>query len=133
MKPEWKVQAELELSKHPLTERLVHNRMLLVGSTAINGHGNDLDVVLVTSDLEEVAHYLDEAGWEMCSAAVYRGTAGEGWFSARLGDVNLIVSESSIADRWYIATEVCKAYVALVCRETTKAERVALHSVVFNA
>lgn len=131
VKPEWRVKAELALLGAACTARYSKDDMYLAGSTAINGHGNDLDVVLSCDDLLEAAYALNAAGWEVVAAEVYRGVDSDGWFSARLGDVNLLVSEPHIVDLWRIATEVCKAYVALVCRETTRDERVLFHKAVF--
>jgi len=110
----------------------VKRRAFLAGSTAINGFGNDIDVVLVYDDLSEAADCLEEAGWELKSAEVYRGITSDGWFSARLGEINLLVSDEDAAELWRIATDVCKQYVQLVGRPSTKEERVALHKAVFN-
>lgn len=131
-KPEWREKAELALLGATCTAKYSKNDMYLAGSTAINGHGNDLDVVLRCDDLEEAANALSAAGWEVVAAEVYRGVNSDGWFSARLGDVNLLVSEWHIVDLWRIATDVCKAYAVLMQRETTRAERVHFHKAVFN-
>lgn len=131
-KQEWREKAELALLGAACTAKYSTNDMYLAGSTAINGHGNDLDVVLRCDDLEEAANALDAAGWEVVAADVYRGVNSDGWFSARLGDVNLLVSEHHIVDLWLIATNVCRMYAAIVERETTREERVLFHKAVFN-
>lgn len=106
--------------------------MHLAGSMAVNGFGNDIDVVLSVLDLDDVAFRLSEAGWEMTTAEVYRGIAYDGWFSARKADVNLLVSVYEAVDLWNASTRVCVAYRELVGRNTTREERVALHRAVWN-
>lgn len=106
--------------------------MSLAGSTAVNGFGNDIDVVLRVGDLYDVACRLSNAGWETKTAEVYRGITCDGWFSARMADVNLLVSEEVIADLWDASTRVCVVFRELVGRCTTRDERVALHKAVWN-
>ena len=104
----------------------------MVGSTAVNGAGNDIDVVVEHGDLDDAARVLEECGWTLSAAEVYRGIASDGWFSARLGEINLLVCEPEIAPLWYCANEVCKTFVQLVGRPSTRDERVALHRAVFG-
>lgn len=99
---------------------------------AVNGFGNDIDVVLRVGDLDDTAQRLGEAGWEMVESEVYRGIANDGWFSARKADVNLLVSEDDVAEKWDASTRVCIVFRELVGRDTTRDERVALHKAVWN-
>ena len=128
-----------------LPQKLTSNRVFLVGSTAVNGYGNDYDVVLVISGDDEsdipggsdetityIASMLNADGWETIEAEVYRGVESDGWFSARKGDVNLLVSEPHIARLWRTSHNVCFLYRALVGRDTTREERVAFHQAVWG-
>ena len=128
----WRVAANAALLQHVHTASLAERPMTLVGSTAINGFGNDLDVVLECVDLDDVAGRLSDAGWVLNTAEVYRGINSDGWFSARLGEINLLVSEPDVADTWLVATEVCKVFASIVNRPTTRDERVAFHRAVFQ-
>lgn len=119
-----------------LPKALEHNEYFLAGSTAINGSGNDYDVVITVSGeddeaLDVIASDLADDDWEVDSAEVYRGVDSDGWFSARKGDVNLLVCEPTQAELWRISTDVCIAYRILAGRDTTRDERVFLHKVVW--
>jgi hypothetical protein len=122
------------LQNNSNTAYLAKCNLYLAGSTAINGHGNDLDVVLDCGygDIHEAAYALKAAGWEVSDEEAYRGISSDGWFSARRLDVNLLVSLPEVTQLWNTATEVCKTYVQLVGRESTREERVALHKAVFG-
>lgn len=128
----WRVAANAALLQHMYTASLAECPMTLVGSTAINGFGNDIDVVLECVDLDDVAGRLRDAGWVLNAAEVYRGIDSDGWFSARLGEINLLVSVPEVADTWKVATEVCKVFASIVNRPTTRDERVAFHRAVFQ-
>lgn len=128
----WLADTYAALQEHPSTAEWCTRQMYLVGSKAVNGFGNDTDVVLVHCDLDDAAQCLDEAGWVLNTAEVYRGINSDGWFSARLGEVNLLVSEPDVAVTWKVATEVCKVFAGIVNRHTTRDERVAFHRAVFQ-
>ena len=128
----WLADTYAALQEHPSTAEWCTRQMYLVGSKAVNGFGNDTDVVLVHCDLDDAAHFLYNAGWETCQAEVYRGVESDGWFSARKGDINLLVSIPEVADLWLTATRVCRVFRDIVQRDTTRDERVLLHRAVFN-
>lgn len=130
--PSWRIATRDALLRSTCTARLDTHAMLLVGSTAINGFGNDIDVVIVCTSLEDTAAVLSAAGWIVNTAEVYRGITSDGWFSARLGEINLLVSAPDVAVTWSVATEVCKVFASIVNRPTSKEERVAFHRAVFK-
>ena len=130
--PDWQVRANVELLDSHYTDSWITRRMWLVGSTAVNGVGNDLDVVIEHGDLDDAVGCLCKAGWEVNSAEVYRGINSDGWFSARKGDVNLLVSDETAIDLWLTANRVCIEYASRLDRPTTRDERVAFHRAVFN-
>lgn len=132
VKPEWQLLLEDSLAAHEATRDWVERTYWLAGSTAINGEGADIDVVVEHNYLDDAARVLDEAGWETVQAEVYRGIASDGWFSARKGDFNLLVAISEVAELWNLSTEVCKLFVSIVGRPSTRDERVAFHKVIFN-
>lgn len=109
--------------------------MSLAGSVAVNGHGNDVDVVLeADSDftLEGIAYLLREAGWEVTDAELYRGVGSDGWFSAKKGKWNLLVSEDYVARLWEQSTNVCCAVRDMLGRDLNRDERVHLHRAVWG-
>lgn len=109
--------------------------MSLAGSVAVNGHGNDIDVVLeANSDftLEGIADLLRAAGWEVTDAELYRGVDSDGWFSAKKGKWNLLVSEDYVARLWEQSTLVCSAVRIMAGRDLNKDERVFLHRAVWG-
>ena len=125
-------QARNALREHEYTYTLADAKLYLAGSVAVNGAGNDVDVVLASDDLSDIATRLEEAEWEMVTSEVYRGISCDGWFSARKGDINLLVSESDQVELWNASTRVCQVFRELVGRDTTRDERVALHRAVWN-
>lgn len=116
----------------PFTPLIQENDLCLVGSTSINGHGNDIDVALCTSDLCGAAESLRAAGWEVTDAEVYRGVSDDGWFSAKFREWNLLVSEPEIYELWKTADRACHALRQIVDRDLTRDERVLMHKAVFN-
>lgn len=130
--PEWVTKVEAEFLSNLGTARWVDREKHLVGSTSVNGVGNDIDIVVVHNDLDDAAMVLDEAGWVLNTAEVYRGIESDGWFSARKGELNLLVSTSEVAELWTTADEVCRLFVSIVGRPSTRDERVAFHRAVFR-
>ncbi len=116
----------------PTVHEIQTNFMVLVGSRAVNGHGNDIDIVLETDCLVSTANELRRAGWEVTEAEVYRGVDSDGWFSAKYGDWNLLVSEAVVSQLWCTSTQVCIEVRKMLGRDLTRDERVRLHRVVFN-
>lgn len=116
----------------PFTPLIQENAMCLVGSTSINGYGNDIDVALCTDDLCGAANSLRDAGWEVTDAEVYRGVDSDGWFSAKFREWNLLVSEPEIYELWKTADRACRALRLIVDRDLTRDERVLMHKAVFN-
>lgn len=113
----------------PTVQAIQTNFMVLVGSRAVNGHGND--IVLETEDLNDTAEALRMAGWEVTDAEVYRGVDSDGWFSAKWGDWNLLVSDVDVAQLWHTSTLVCIEVRKMLGRDLTRDERVKLHRLVF--
>lgn len=120
------------MNLHDATRSMKTDDMLMAGSVYANGCGNDIDVVLVTTHLAEYATRLDEAGWSMCSAEVYRGVTSDGWFSAKLGEYNLLVSEPDVAERWIQSSEACRMLREVMERPTTRDERVQMHQIIWG-
>ena len=116
----------------PTVHAIQTNALKLVGSRAVNGHGNDIDIVLESGDLVNTADMLFDAGWEVTGAEVYRGVDSDGWFSAKYGYWNLLVSEPETAQLWYTSTQVCIEVREMLGRDLTRDERVKLHRVVFG-
>lgn len=88
--------------------------------------------MVVHNNLDYAAMVLEDAGWVLNTAEVYRGIESDGWFSARKGELNLLVSEEYVRDQWLVADEVCRLFVAIVGRPSTRDERVAFHRAVFR-
>lgn len=130
--PDWQRKVQQELRSNPLTYDYADRSLSLVGSTAVNGSGNDIDIVLEHNDLDDAAVTLEAAGWAVIASEVYRGVQSDGWFSARKGELNLLVSITEVRELWLAANEVCKVFVAIVDRPSTRDERVAFHRAVFN-
>lgn len=104
----------------------------VAGSVAINGVGNDFDYVIPWVDLADAAYCLQEAGWAVDSAEAYRGCADDTWFSAKAGELNLLVCTQDTADLWLAGTKVCQIVRHYLGRDLTRDERVELHRAVFN-
>lgn len=125
-------KVEAEFRSNTGTASWTDREKHLVGSTSVNGVGNDIDIVVVHNDLDDAAMVLDEAGWVLNKAEVYRGVESDGWFSARKGELNLLVSISEVAELWTTADEVCRLFVSIVGRPSTRDERVSFHRAVFR-
>lgn len=130
--PEWVTKVEQEFIQHESTASWTDREKYLVGSTSVNGVGNDIDIVVVHNNLDYAAMVLEDAGWVLNTAEVYRGIESDGWFSARKGELNLLVSEEDVRDQWLVADEVCRLFVTFVGRPSTRDERVAFHRAVFR-
>lgn len=130
--PEWVTKVEQEFIQHESTASWTDREKYLVGSTSVNGVGNDIDIVVVHNNLDYAAMVLEDAGWVLNTAEVYRGIESDGWFSARKGELNLLVSEEDVRDQWLVADEVCRLFVTIVGRPSTRDERVAFHRAVFR-
>lgn len=116
----------------PFTQLIQENALYLVGSTSINGYGNDIDVALCTVDLCDAADTLRAAGWGVADAGVYRGVSDGGWFSAKFREWNLLVSEPEFYELWKTADRACRVLRLIVDRDLTSDERVLMHKAVFN-
>lgn len=116
----------------PFTPLIQENDLCLVGSTSVNGYGNDIDVALCTTDLCSAAESLRAAGWEVTDSEVYRGVSDDGWFSAKFREWNLLVSEPEIYELWKAADRACRVLRLIVDRDLTRDERVLMHKAVFN-
>lgn len=125
-------KVEAEFRSNTGTASWTDREKHLVGSTSVNGVGNDIDIVVVHNDLDDAAMVLEDAGWVLNTAEVYRGIESDGWFSARKGELNLLVSISEVAELWTTADEVCRLFVSIVGRPSTRDERVAFHRAVFR-
>lgn len=115
-----------------LTPLIQENELHLVGSVSVNGYGNDIDVALRTSDLGDAAASLQEAGWLVTGAEVYRGIADNGWFSAKFREWNLLVAEPDVYELWKTADRACRALRVVVDRDLTRDERVLMHKAIFS-
>lgn len=65
-----------------------------VGSAFINGEGKDVDILILRAehvDLDECCWELKRHDWD-CSAASDDYPSAAGWFSARKGLVNLLIT-----------------------------------------
>lgn len=116
----------------PYTPLIQENDLCLVGSTSINGYGNDIDVAMCCDDLCDAADTLRAAGWEVTDAEVYRGISDDGWFSAKFREWNLLVAEPEIYELWKTADRACRVLRLIVDRDLTRDERVLMHKAVFN-
>lgn len=103
------------------------------GSTAINGSGNDVDVItlqdnpLVWNDF----FYMKVNGWELCGGESYNSC---GMFMAlRKGNVNLIIVENAEYYRcWEKARDVC-IWLRMALGITDRDARVAIHRIVCDS
>lgn len=116
----------------PFIQIIQENDLCLVGSTSINGYGNDIDVALCTEDLVDAGDVLRGAGWEVTEAEIYRGVDSDGWFSAKFREWNLLVSEPEVYELWKTADRACRVLRLIVDRDLTRDERVLMHKAVFN-
>lgn len=120
------------LQSNPVLVDLVDGDVFLAGSVAVNGYGNDIDLVVPTEELQTLAEYLIDGGFEISSAELYRGIDSDGWCSAKLqcdsGVVlNLLLSELHIVDLWEASTLACIATRTILGRDLTRDERVMIH------
>lgn len=116
----------------PSTPLFQENGLCLVGSTSINGHGNDIDVAMCCGDLYKAADTLRAAGWAVTDAEVYRGITDDRWFSAKFREWNLLVAAPEIYELWKTADRACRVLRLIVDRDLTRDERVLMHKAVFN-
>lgn len=101
------------------------------GSTAINGVGNDLDVIIYQgADLGTVVDLLEGSTWELLGEESYNS---EGDFVAfRKGNLNIIVCNNTAYYRdWLVAMDVC-CYLAVHHGLTTRDVRVAIHKMIVD-
>lgn len=101
----------------------------LVGSTYINGHGEDIDYVCMAgspSDLD-----FNARGWVECAVQTYEAQGL--FFALRLGDLNLLVcSTREYYQRWVNAAEVCRYIVEASQTPISKTTRVHIHMMVMD-
>lgn len=102
------------------------------GSTAINGSGNDVDVIVLQDNplIWGDFFYMKLYGWELCGDDAYKECSG--FMALRKGAINLILVENAEYYRgWEKARDVC-----IWLREkhgiSDKEARIAVHQIVLK-
>ena len=99
------------------------------GSVAINGEGNDIDIIVLTAQPISEITDMCKPVFELCGEESYES---QGQFVAfRYGDVNIFVPASAeLYNLWRIALEMCQWLTTKGFRD--RDTRVAVHQIVVD-
>lgn len=106
-------------------------RVMLIGSRAINGSGADVDVCVLVSG-PPVHAVAPAEGWALGGSA-HAGDSWESWKRVRLDapELNLIVTGSAATfETWRASTEAARYMRGVLGRDLRKRERVARHRII---
>lgn len=102
-----------------------------VGSVAINGEGNDIDIAIRVDPADEVAaleHYRLQ-GWTSQGAGYRQIVNGNNFSSLKKGDFNILLCyDQSSWDRFVKGRDYCLFLKSIGVDMTNKAVRIAIHA-----
>lgn len=105
----------------------------IVGSTYINGFGNDVDVLVRVCGREKAVLDLIHAGFAVeGNPGSYEPGDGE-FESLRRGDTNALITEDAeFYEKWVRAAEVCKYVHGLLPQGINRDGRVHIHQLIMD-